>query len=267
MPERICTVLDFLATFAPLSLAEDWDNVGLLLGDRDQSAERILTCLTLTPDVAEEAIAQQAQLIVSHHPILFKAVQKLTSENSEGHMLLRLIQNGIAVFSPHTAFDSAKSGINQQLAESLGLVDIQPLRPHSESDLAGLGSGRRGYFETPIALGEFLSNVKSLLGISALPYVGDLQRPVSSVAVACGSAGEFLSDAKRAGCDLFLTGETRFHTCLEARDRDIALVMVGHYASERPGVERLAEILQQQFPSLLVWASRVERDPVEWSLL
>ncbi|WP_437193609.1 Nif3-like dinuclear metal center hexameric protein [Planctomicrobium sp. SH527] len=267
MPESICSVLDYLATFAPASLAEDWDNVGLLLGERDQSVERVLTCLTLTPDVAEEAIAQQAQLIISHHPILFKPVQKLTSETSEGRMLLRLIRHGVAVFSPHTAFDSAKSGINQQLAESLGLVDIQPLRPQSAPELAGLGSGRWGRLANPVALGEFLSNVKLLLGISALPYVGDLQRPISSVGVACGAAGEFLSDAKRAGCDLFLTGETRFHTCLEARDQGIALVMVGHYASERPGVERLAETLQQQFPSLLVWASRVERDPVEWSLL
>ena len=141
------TLMDWLRQLAPLELAEDWDNVGLLVGDTQANVSSVLTCLTLTPNVADEAIAAKVQLIVSHHPVLFRAVQKLTSETSEGATLLRLIQAGIAVYSPHTAYDSAAEGINQQLAELLQIADVQPLRtvaPTNEVTTTKAGSGRFG---------------------------------------------------------------------------------------------------------------------------
>lgn len=118
-----------LNRLAPRGLAESWDNVGLLLGDPAWSVERVMTCLTLTPDVAAEAIAAGANLVVTHHPVLFKPVQKLTAETAEGRMLLELAMARVAVYSPHTGYDSAPLGINQQLAEALKLTDIGPLRP------------------------------------------------------------------------------------------------------------------------------------------
>ena len=111
----------FLDEFAPLALAEEWDNVGLLLGDPAARADRIITCLTLTEDVADEAISAGANLIVSHHPILFRKIQRITTHNVEGRVLLKLAAAGVAVYSPHTSYDSASGGINRQLAESLGL--------------------------------------------------------------------------------------------------------------------------------------------------
>src|SRR5262249_43740451 len=125
----IADILAFLERFSPLDLAEEWDNVGLLVGDRRQNADRVMTCLTLTPDVAREAIERGARLVVSHHPILFRAVQRITGDDAEGHMLLDLIAARIAVYSPHTAYDSAEDGINQQLARRLELTQIEPLRP------------------------------------------------------------------------------------------------------------------------------------------
>lgn len=116
MSKTIDQIVEFLEQFAPPMLAEDWDNTGLLIGDRDGKVDRILTCLTLTPDVAEEAIDKGVQLVVSHHPVLFRKVQKITSDDAEGQMLLRLIRAGVAVYSPHTSFDSAENGINRQLA-------------------------------------------------------------------------------------------------------------------------------------------------------
>ena len=114
----------YLHEVAPLSLAEDWDNVGLLLGDEATDVVRVLTCLTLTPDVAEDAGLVGARLIVKHHPVLFNPAKRLVASNSEGRMLLKLMRHGIAVYSPHTAYDNSATGINQQLAELLELEEI-----------------------------------------------------------------------------------------------------------------------------------------------
>ncbi|MEM7315353.1 MAG: Nif3-like dinuclear metal center hexameric protein, partial [Planctomycetota bacterium] len=139
----ITQIATFLESFAPLRLAEDWDNVGLLVGRRDGNANRVMTCLTVTPDSVAEAIERQADLIVTHHPLPFKPLKKLTTDSVPGQMLLDLVQAGIGIYSPHTAFDSAAAGINQQLAKSLGLEEIVPLVPAID-DPEGLGSGRYG---------------------------------------------------------------------------------------------------------------------------
>jgi dinuclear metal center YbgI/SA1388 family protein len=266
-------LLDYLREFAPLELAEDWDNVGLLIGSESQPVENVLTCLTLTPDVAAEAIEKHCQLIITHHPVLFRAVQKLTDQTSEGRMLLDLIRAGIAVYSPHTSYDSAQHGINRQLAQSLSLRNVQPLRPKpvpSSSDESAsltdvVGSGRFGDLARTTSFGEFVELVKGMLGITATHYVGDLDREVSRVGIACGAATEFMRDAVREGCDVLLTGEARFHACLEARTLGIALVLPGHYATERPAMVRLAALLKSQFNDLNAWASVVETDPVCWA--
>lgn len=263
-------VLDFLAEYAPVELAEEWDNVGLLVGQRSDPVSSIMTCLTLTPDVAEEAVSKQASLVITHHPILFRAVKKLTDETSEGRMLLSLIRAGVAVYSPHTSYDSAYEGVNRQLAESLDLSDVQPIRLlDSESTAANTaeptGSGRYGDLPEAVSLTDFVEQVKIALGVDHTWFVGDASSTIRRVGIACGAAAEFMGDAARLGCDVLLTGEARFHACLEARTRSIALVLPGHYPTERPAMENLAEILTLQFSDLNVWASDVEADPVQWA--
>lgn len=263
----LAELIEHLERLAPLDIAEDWDNVGLLVGDRQQSVGSIMTCLTLTPDVAAEAIREEAGLIVSHHPILFRAVKRLTRDTVEGGMLLDLLQAGIAVYSPHTGYDSAAEGINRQLAESLGLQNVQPLRIVSEPDGDGVtrGAGRYGDLAEPCTLQDLVTAVKQALGIQHLLFVGDPARTVARVAVACGAAAEFLDDAAQVECQAFLTGEARFHDCLKARSEGIAMILPGHYATERPAMEQLAMRLARSFPKLRVWASRDESDPVQWS--
>jgi dinuclear metal center YbgI/SA1388 family protein len=375
----VADVITFLERFAPLDLAEEWDNVGLLAGDRLRETNVVLTCLTLTPDVAREAIERQAGLIVTHHPLLFRPVKRLTADDAEGRMLLALIAAGVAVYSPHTAYDSAPDGINEQLARLLGLTDVEPLRalpkmgngkckivcfvPRShlsavQEALWSAGAGvigeyskcsfvldGRGSFEGSAAsnpavgqaqrleqvdearlevvcpetlvgeavermrqahpyeepavdvyplqnlpdrrgagrvglltaaesnraggnaglrLADFLTLVRKKLCVTELPFVGDCNQPVSRVAIACGSGGEFLHTAIARHCDVLLTGEARFHTCLEARTAGIGLVTAGHYGTERPAMEYLAGVLSRAFPGASVCASRVEQDPIQW---
>jgi dinuclear metal center YbgI/SA1388 family protein len=257
----IADVAEFLNELAPPALAESWDNVGLLVGRHDQPVRRVMTCLTITRASAGEAAAERADLIVSHHPLPFRPLKRLTGETSEGRLLLELIGAKISVFSPHTAFDSASQGINQRLAEGLQLDDIAPLVPGAE---AGQGAGRHGRLKTPLRLADLAARVKHLLAIDKVQAVGPLERSVQHLAVACGSAGEFLPAANAAGCDCLVTGEVRFHGCLEAESLGMGLVLAGHFASERFAVEALAAVLAEKFPSLQVWASKQERDPLHW---
>jgi dinuclear metal center YbgI/SA1388 family protein len=358
-------VVEFLEQFAPPRLAADWDNVGLLLGELDAPVRRVLTCLTVTPEVAAEAVAADVGLIVTHHPILFRAVKRLTGATPEGRMLLALIRAGVAVYSPHTALDNTAGGINDLLTRRLGLAEVRPLRrgeggrqckvvvfvPDQDltrvSDalfaagagqigqyrecsfrLAGTGTffgsdasnptvgqkGRReevsewrleavcpeGLVEQAVAalrrahsyeepaydvyplrpgpspagegrvgrlpqarkLTELAQAVQTALGAKLVQTVGDLAKPVERLAVVCGAGGEFFADAVRAGADAFLTGEMRFHDYLAAQAQGLALLLPGHYATERCGVEELAGVLRSKWADLEVWASRAERDPI-----
>lgn len=260
----VADVCAWLDRFAPPELAESWDNTGLLAGDPRGSVTRVLTCLTFTPDVAAEVAAAGVQLVVAHHPVLFRPVQQLTTATADGRALLTLIQSGGALYSPHTRFDSARQGINQRLAESLHLVDIRPLRPATTGDQPDAGGGRIGRLREPCRFDEWIEEVKRTLGLTVAACVGNGKRQVSSIAVACGAAAEFLQDARRAGGDVLITGEARFHDALLARELEIGLILAGHYATERPAVETLAQDLAAAFPQLDVRASHAERDPLRW---
>src|SRR5688572_15629237 len=171
---KIREIAAFLEEFAPSALAADWDNVGLLVGDRDQDAARVMTCLTVTPAVALEAVRERVNLIVTHHPLPFQAIKRLTTDEPAGRILLSLIRAGVAIYSPHTAFDSALAGINQRLAEGLGLAEIKALVPSSTE--LNMGSGRWGKFASPAKLDDVASRLKAFLKVSGLHIVGDGSR-------------------------------------------------------------------------------------------
>ncbi len=253
-------IVELLKKFAPLELAAEWDNVGLLVGQEGRTVNRIMTCLTITPVSAHEAVSEQADLIITHHPLPFRPLTRLTDDTTEGRLLLRLIEAQVAIYSPHTAFDSARSGINQYLAEGLGLTEIKPLTAN-END-ADSGDGRYGGVGGQIELIELARRVKTFLTLPQVHVVGELSQAVNTIAVSCGSGGTLLATARQQGCDGFVTGETNFHTCLEALATGIGCVITGHFASERFAVEELAVHLAARLPGTKVWASRLEADPV-----
>lgn len=256
--ENVCQILKQLA---PLPTAESWDNVGLLVGRPDRAVSRLMTCLTLTPAVAREATARNVQLIVTHHPVLFRAAKSITSETIEGRLLLDLIEAGIAVYSPHTAFDNAELGINQWLAESLGLNSIEPLRLF-QPGLPG-GSGRMGLLAESHSKQKFLEKLTKILGAGYLEVAWHGSDRVRRVGLACGSAAEYLSDALQAKCDTFVTGEARFHSAVECQSRECNLVLTGHFSSERPAVVRLARLLSERLFGVECFASDEDRNPLE----
>ena len=257
-------ICDFLDQYAPIRLAEDWDNVGLLVGDKSATVARIMTCLTVTPESADEAISRHADLIVSHHPLPFHPIKKLTTETTSSRLLWNLVRAGIGIYSPHTGFDSAEMGINQMICQRIGMQKIKPLVPAAD-DSSGLGAGRIGQLESPTDLASFIDLVKQKFPIRKLQFVGNQSNSVSIVASACGAGGSFLEHADSAGCDTLVTGEAGFHTCLDAKARLMSLILLGHYSSERFAIEILSDVLQAQFAELEVWASEKESDPINFA--
>lgn len=259
----VADVVALLEQFAPTTLAEDWDNVGLVVGDGASEVHRVMTCLTLTEDVADEAIEEKAELVVTHHPLPFRPLKQLTTATPEGRVLWKLIGAGISIYSPHTALDSAAEGINHQLAQGLNLVEVEPLVPADPTQPeAKLGSGRCGAVLEPTDLARLAANTCKLLSIDHVRVVGDERQSVARVAVACGSGGSFLDLAIDAGADALVTGEASFHTLLAARSAGVAMVLTGHYASERFALEHLANWLSEQPLNVACWASRKECDPL-----
>lgn len=259
---KLDAICQALAQVAPLRLAEDWDNVGLLVGDRASEVDRVMTCLTITPDVVDEAVDRHAGLIVAHHPLPFQPLKKMTSDTVTGAMLLKAVRAGIAIYSAHTAFDSAADGINQAWAEAMGVRSPSPLSAiDSEAD-PSIGSGRYGVLPNAIELGELVRLAAKAAQCQSVRLVGDPSHRVTKVAFACGSGGSFLAAACKHGCDAMITGEATFHVCLEARSRGIGLLLLGHYQSERFAMERLSHTLAKTLPELSVWPSEVESDPL-----
>jgi dinuclear metal center YbgI/SA1388 family protein len=255
-------ISEFLDRIAPTRLAESWDNVGLLVGDPADRVANLMTCLTVTSETVIEAIEHSVQLIVTHHPLPFHPLKRITTETISTKMLWQLIRAGVAIYSPHTGFDSAAEGINQSLAQQLGLTGIHSLRPLA-NDPEQLGAGRCGNLSN-LTLAQVIDRLKRSFGLSQIQFVGDFKAPCSKVAVACGSGGSFLQIAAETGCDTFVTGEANFHTCLEAKARNVSLVQLGHYASERFAVEQLALKLGHEFSDIKVWASQSEQDPIQF---
>jgi len=292
---QLQSLIAFLEKIFPLELAEDWDNAGLLLGDRKQDVKKILTCLTIDKDVADEAIASKADCIISHHPFPFHTAKKWTTDTTDGEILLKLVGARIAVFSPHTAHDSAFFGINRQLAEGLELIDVKPLFPgktfatremldgldqtdaarlakdlnvsrgknkQDSTEAPTLGAGRVGRFVKTKKFNELIAQVKDMLQIERLLVVGNDDKPIKKVAIGCGAADNFIEQAVIEGADALLLGEAKFHSCLEARAKNLALICAGHYATERFSACILADRIARKFPDLTVKASVKESDPI-----
>ena len=235
---------------------EEWDNVGLLLGSADAGVRKVLVALDVTMAVAKEAAEWGAELIVSHHPLLFSAVN-LSDETSDGALLLYLAQNRIAVISLHTNLDSAPGGVNDVLARRLDLQNI------STFDGAEYGIGRIGTAPEQ-DLEAFVRFVKERLGAGGLRYAPG-GRPVRRVAVGGGSCMDFLPQAIAAGCDTFVTGDIKYHQFQKAAKLGVNLIDAGHFPTEDPVCEVLCSFLRGQFPEIEVKKSGIHGDCVKFA--
>ena len=232
MSATVAQILALVDRIAPFELAEEWDNVGLLVGRPDAPVDRVLCALDLNEAVLDEARRRRAQLIVTHHPVLFRARKKLAEADPEARLLAGLIRADIAMIAAHTNYDHAENGVNAALAAVLELVDVQTLE-----------SGMKLGTISAVSLGELAERVHNRLGGVVRRY-GPPERMVSRVAVLGGSGGDYAAIARAAGADVYVTGETGYHDALDSLALGMCTLETGHAATEFPAVRALARGLQ-----------------------
>lgn len=255
----VADILKYMETIAPRNMKMDWDNVGLLCGSQNMEVSKILVALDPFEHVCQEAADWGAELIVTHHPIIFHPLKAVTDDTSIGRSILQLCRHGIAAINAHTNLDQAPGGVNDVLAQTLGLENIEVINACGiDEDGNQWGLLRSGeVHEQP--LDTFLHHVKEALDCQGLRYV-DGGKPVRKVAVGGGSCGSGMLDALRAGCDTFVTADIKYNQFWDARDLGLNLIDAGHFASENPAVLMLAEKLRATFPEIEVKISEKHHD-------
>lgn len=245
-------VLQFINTIAPPAMAESWDNVGLLCGRKSRRVKKILVALDPFETVIREAVEEQADLILTHHPLIFgEGLTAVNEDTQTGRNLLTLMEHGIAAINAHTNLDMAPGGVNDCLAKALGLQDIQVIAPAGQDELGrDFGLLRQGTTEAQ-PLEAFLSRVKTALGCEGLRYVNG-GKPVHRVAVGGGACAGELAEALDAGCDTFVTADVKYNQFRTAFELGVNLIDAGHFHTENPTMPLLAEKLQAAFPDVVV---------------
>lgn len=263
MAVTVKEIYRFLDEKAPFSWQEDYDNAGFLVGRQDAEVKRILVALDITEETIQEAAEANAELIVSHHPVIWGSIQSVTDESSTGRKLLLLIEHGLAAICAHTNLDAAEGGVNSELARLLGVNHPVPLQT-AGTDVQGrpYGIGRVGEIEEAMSMAAFVSRTKKALKLDGI-RVMDAGRPVHKVAVGGGACGDLLSDAIAMGCDTFLTADLKHHLYLEARQAGINLLDAGHFSTEAVVCPVLVQWLRERFPALTVEASSRQKEPFQ----
>ena len=230
---KISDIIERFEKEFPRELAYEWDNVGLLIGDRTRDVDTVVTCLDVTEKVIEFAKEYGAKLIISHHPVIFSPINCINGDTKSGRIIMDAIENKIAVYSAHTNCDKAENGINTRLAQMLELKDVEPL----EED----GLGRIGNLTKSMALDELAKAVEEKLA-TKIRYVGDTKKTVKRVAICSGAGGDVIPVAIEKGADVLITGDTKYHQMLECKD-DICVIDAGHFGTECIVAELFADIL------------------------
>lgn len=246
---------------APVELAEEWDNVGLQVGQKKGKANKILLSLDATLPVAEEAKKIGADLIVTHHPLLYKPLKNVDFSTPSGKIIHLLIKSGIDLYCLHTNLDSAVSGTSRTLASMLGLKNLRPVIPSSLNPSCGIGVS--GAFSPSLKFSKVISKVKKVLPEADIRYCGEESRIIKTATVCTGSGGSLLDKIFKMKVDLFITGELKYHEALEASQRGLALITAGHYHTEKIVLPVLKKYLEKKFPSLKVLISEISTSPLK----
>ncbi len=249
-----------LEQFAPLPLQEDWDNAGLQIGLTEADVSGALLCLDVNERIIDEAVAKGCNLIVSHHPLLFRGLKTISDGDCVQRTVVKAIENRVAVVSMHTNMDNAKGGVNFKMAEKLGLENARFFAPKTAGGTSG-GSGVVGELPHPVAADDFVVAVKKAFGVECAMCNELLRRPIRRVAL-CGGAGDFLlGEAIAAGADAFVTGEMHYHVYFGHEQR-IQICVIGHYQSEQYTGEIFKSIIGEACPGLPTYMAETDTNPI-----
>ncbi len=257
---KIKEVLSALERFAPLPLQESWDNAGLQVGLTETEVSGALLCLDVNEAIVDEALRKGCNLIVSHHPLLFRGLKQISDLTDVQRTVMKVIEHQLCVISMHTNMDNARGGVNFKIAEKLGLHDVCFLVPKTVDGIES-GSGIVGQLPAPIPAADFIRQVKVAFGVDCAMCNELLMRPIARVAV-CGGAGDFLLDeAVKAGADAFITGEMHYHQYF-GYEQTIQICIIGHYQSEQYTAEIFRAIIAQECPGVRTELAETCTNPI-----
>ena len=274
---KVKHITDYLESIAPLSLQEEYDNSGLLTGNQEDEVSGALICLDCTEAVVDEAIKRKLNLIIAHHPIIFGGLKKITGKNYVQRVVLKAIRNNIAIYAIHTNLDNVFEGVNKRICDKLGLGNCKFLLPSalalSPSGRVGSGavrsgSGMIGTLSKPMTEIAFLKKVKKVFcvetqNIASLRYTSLKGKKVVKVAV-CGGSGSFLLEAAiKAGADVFVTSDFKYHQFFDA-DNKLVIADIGHYEGEQFTKELIRDLLKEKFPIFATRLSEINTNPVNY---
>jgi dinuclear metal center YbgI/SA1388 family protein len=257
---KIEQVLSALEQFAPLPLQESWDNAGLQIGLTEAEVSGALLCLDVTPEIVDEAIRRDCNVVVSHHPLLFRGLKQVADRNDVQRVVRKAIKNDICIISMHTNMDNARDGVNWKIAEKLELCDVDFFARKTVGDIS-CGSGVTGLLRQPLEAFPFIQRVKEIFNVECAQCNEVLQRLIRKVAI-CGGAGDFLLDEAIAeGADAFITGEMHYHQYF-GHEQEIQICVIGHFQSEQFTTEVFRHIIQTKCPGVRCCMTETNTNPI-----
>lgn len=257
---KIKDILSTLESIAPPYLQESYDNAGLIVGDPEAAVTGVLFCLDSIEAVVNEAVEKGCNLVVAHHPIVFRGLKRLNGANYVERTVMQAIRQKVAIYAIHTNLDNVYHlGVNTKIAEKLGLADTRILAP--KPGQTDIGAGLLGELPTLVSEMEFLQNVKKSLRTNCVRHTALRGKAVRTVAV-CGGSGSFLlPDALRAGADVFVTADFKYHEFFDAEGK-LVIADIGHFESEQFTIELLHDIVREKFPTFALHLTEVNTNPV-----
>ena len=255
---KVNNIIKEMELLAPTYLKEDFDNVGLMVGDKNKEVKKVLLALDCTLKVIEEAKKENVELIITHHPLIFKRPSSITTDTLQGKKIIELIKNDISLYSSHTNLDSVENGLNDTIVAILGFDNFKILEKNKRDDKAGLG--RIVSLNESIQLEDLISKIKKSLNINNLRVVKGKDK-VNKIAIINGSGQDFIGKAVALGADCIITGDTTYHFASDYKEMEISILDVGHFASEQITFFNVMENLKEKFKDVEFITSTVEEDP------
>jgi dinuclear metal center YbgI/SA1388 family protein len=251
MPDTVTVshIIDLMARIAPPSLAEDWDNCGLQVGNGSWPVQSIWVALDPSSPVVANACQKQVDLLITHHPLIFKPLRSIDCRTPIGSVIESALRHRLSIFSAHTNLDAVREGLNDRLADLIGLTRRRVLQPSETDPLLCPGGehgiGRIGSLETPLKLKALAAELKTKLGLTVVRMAGNPDLAVREVAVCTGSGSSLMPEVMRAGVQVYISGDLRYHDARDAEAVNLGLIDIGHFASEHLMVNLLVERLRE----------------------
>ena len=243
---KVKDIIKVIEDFAPLSVQEGWDNSGLCVGSPEDEVNGVLLALDCTPELVDEAVACGADMIVTHHPLIFSGLKKISPNTLIGRAVIKAVKAGVSIYAAHTSADKVLAGVSGDMARRLGLVDVEIL----QKDCENIGLGVVGNLPAAMASEDVVKLVKESFGLKVAKVSRPLEEPISRIAMCGGSGGSLIGEARKSGAQLYISGDISYHNFFT--EDGFMIMDIGHYESEIGIVDILFSLIKKNFPTFAV---------------